>query len=73
MTTYTSSLRMILPDSGALVNTWGTVLNASLINLIDSSIAGYTSITMSLPSLPISSLRRLPNLWRPASTAAAPE
>ena len=47
MTTYTSSLRMILPDSGALVNTWGTVLNASLINLIDSSIAGYTSITMS--------------------------
>ena len=46
MTSYTSSLRLILPDSGALVNTWGTVLNSSLINLIDQSVAGYTSVVM---------------------------
>ena len=44
--TYTSSLRLVLPATGELSNTWGTVFNAGATSLIDSSIAGTSSITM---------------------------
>lgn len=44
--TYTSSLRLVLPATGELSNTWGTVFNAGATSLIDTSIAGTASITM---------------------------
>ena len=44
--TYTSSLRLVLPATGELSNTWGTVFNAGATSLIDTSIAGTASVTM---------------------------
>lgn len=44
--TYTSSLRLVLPATGELSNTWGTVFNAGATSLIDNAIAGTASITM---------------------------
>lgn len=44
--TYTSSLRLVLPATGELSNTWGTVFNAGATSLIDNAIAGSASITM---------------------------
>lgn len=44
--TYTSSLRFVLPATGELTNTWGTVFNAGATSLIDNAIAGTASITM---------------------------
>jgi hypothetical protein len=44
--TFTNSLRLVLPATGELSNTWGTVFNAGATSLIDSSIAGTSSITM---------------------------
>lgn len=43
---YTNSLRLVLPATGELANTWGTVFNAGATTLIDTSIAGSASITM---------------------------
>jgi hypothetical protein len=44
--TFTNSLRLVLPATGELSNTWGTVFNAGATSLIDTSIAGTASITM---------------------------
>lgn len=44
--TYTNSLRLVLPATGELSNTWGTVFNAGATSLIDTSIAGTATITM---------------------------
>jgi hypothetical protein len=45
--TYTTSLRLEKQGNGENPNTWGQKLNQSVIELIDSSVAGYTSITVS--------------------------
>ena len=47
MVTYTNSLRLIQADTGSYTNTWGSVLNTSVIALTDQGVAGYTSIAMS--------------------------
>jgi hypothetical protein len=53
--TYTSSLRLVLPATGELSNTWGTVFNAGATSLIDSSIAGTSSITMTAANYTLTS------------------
>ena len=53
--TYTSSLRLVLPATGELSNTWGTVVNAGATSLIDSSIAGTSSITMTAANYTLTS------------------
>lgn len=45
--TYTTSLRLVKPASGELNTTWGSVFNAQFSDLIDTAIAGYSSIAMS--------------------------
>jgi len=52
--TYTSSLRFVLPATGELSNTWGTVFNAGATSLIDASIAGTASITMTAANYTLS-------------------
>lgn len=52
--TYTSSLRLVLPATGELSNTWGTVFNAGATSLIDTSIAGTASITMTAANYTLS-------------------
>jgi hypothetical protein len=44
---YTPSLRLVLPVTGELTGTWGDVTNQGLTELVDASIAGTASITMS--------------------------
>jgi len=43
---YTPSLRLTLPVSGELTGTWGDTVNTGITSLVDSSIAGTASITM---------------------------
>jgi hypothetical protein len=45
MTTQTSLLRLILPVQGEFSGTWGDQVNAGLTNLIDTAVAGTTSLT----------------------------
>lgn len=43
---YTPSLRLVLPVTGELVGTWGDTANDGLTALVDSSIAGTAAVTM---------------------------
>lgn len=43
-TAYTSLLGLSLPVQGELVGTWGDVTNTSLTNLLDTAIAGATTL-----------------------------
>ncbi len=47
MSTYTSRIRLEKQIPGQNDNTWGTVLNGNVIDLVDDSIAAYTTITVS--------------------------
>lgn len=46
MTTPTSLLGLALPATGQLAGTWGTVVNTSVTSLIDSAIAGTTTLSV---------------------------
>lgn len=43
---YTPSLRLVLPVEGDLDGTWGDTVNTGLTSLVDSAIAGSANITM---------------------------
>ena len=43
--TYTSRLRLTLPATGELINTWGTTVNTGITELVDASIAGAATIS----------------------------
>jgi hypothetical protein len=45
MTTQTSLLRLILPVQGEFSGTWGDQVNAGLTNLLDTAIAGTTTLS----------------------------
>jgi len=44
MATFSDNLRLELQTDGENPNTWGTILNDNVIKLIDTAIAGYTSV-----------------------------
>ena len=44
-TAYTSLLGLALPVTGELSGTWGTTVNDAITNLLDSAVAGATTIT----------------------------
>ena len=44
-TAYTSLLGLALPVTGELSGTWGTTVNDEITNLLDSAVAGATTIT----------------------------
>lgn len=46
MAAYTSSLRLVQPSTGEYSGTWGTQVNTGLTALVDTSIAGAATITM---------------------------
>jgi hypothetical protein len=46
MASYTSSLRLVLPATGEYPGAWGTQANNGLTSLVDTSIAGTSTITM---------------------------
>lgn len=44
-TSYTSLLGLALPATGELSGTWGDVVNASITSLLDSAVAGTTTLS----------------------------
>jgi hypothetical protein len=44
---YTPSLRLVLPVTGELTGTWGDTVNDGLTDLVDASVAGTAAVTMS--------------------------
>lgn len=43
---YSTSLRLNLQNTGENSNTWGTLLNSGALSLIDSALAGWTTIAL---------------------------
>lgn len=43
---YTTSLRLVLPVTGELTGTWGDTVNNGLTELVEAAIAGTAAITM---------------------------
>ena len=43
---FTPSLRLILPVTGENPGTWGDLVNNGITSLVDSSVAGYATVTM---------------------------
>lgn len=43
---YTSSLRLTLPATGELSGQWGTTINTGITQLLDASVAGTATISM---------------------------
>lgn len=46
-TSYTSRLRLAKPANGELNNTWGTVVNDNITEMVDQAVAGVSSIALS--------------------------
>lgn len=46
MATYTTNIRLTKQNTGENDSTWGEVLNDEVIQLVDSAIAGYTTISL---------------------------
>jgi hypothetical protein len=53
---YTSNLRLTLPATGELSGTWGSTVNTGITSLVDTSIAGTASITMTAGNYTLSSV-----------------
>ena len=54
MPSYTTSLRLVQPATGEYSGTWGTQVNTGLTALVDFSIAGTASITMTAANYTLS-------------------
>ena len=54
MPSYTTSLRLVQPATGEFSGTWGTQVNNGLTALVDTSIAGTASITMTAANYTLS-------------------
>jgi len=47
---YTTLLGLVLPVEGELIDSWGDVVNAQLTQLVEDSIAGYSTNAFASPS-----------------------
>jgi len=54
MPSYTTSLRLIQPNTGEYSGSWGTQVNNGLTALVDTSIAGTANITMTAANYTLS-------------------
>lgn len=45
---YTSSLKLTLPQTGDLIGSWGGVVNTGVTSLVDQAVAGSVTITMTV-------------------------
>ena len=55
MASYTTSLRLVQPATGEYSGTWGTQVNNGLTALVDTSVAGTATITMTAANYTLSS------------------
>jgi hypothetical protein len=53
---YTPSLRLVLPVTGELTGTWGDTVNNGLTELVEDAIAGTAAITMTDANLTLSTV-----------------
>jgi hypothetical protein len=74
-TASTTLLGLALPVTGELSGTWGDVVNASLTNLLDTAIAGTTTlssdadVTLTTTTLSANQARQAVILWTAGGTA----
>ena len=52
---YTPSLKLVLPVTGENTNTWGDLVNTDITTLVDQSVAGYLAIAMPDANLTLTS------------------
>lgn len=69
--TYTDRLRLEKQGNGENPNSWGTILNQNVIDLIDDAIAGYTVVSVSGVPLTLSETNGAPDQSRNASLEVA--
>jgi hypothetical protein len=55
MASYTTSLRLVQPATGEYSGTWGAQVNTGLTALVDTSVAGTASITMTAANYTLTS------------------
>ena len=73
-TASTTLLGLALPVTGELSGTWGDVVNASLTNLLDTAIAGTTTlssdadVTLTTTTLSANQARQAVILWTAGGT-----
>jgi hypothetical protein len=65
MSTYSSSLRIELPSDGTQAGTWGDTTNSNLAYILDTSVAGYQTVSV------IAASQALTFTNGPTSTAAS--
>ena len=65
MSTYSSSLRIELPSDGTQAGTWGDTTNSNLAYILDTSVAGYQTVSV------IAASQALTYTNGPTSTAAS--
>ena len=68
MSTYSSSLRIELPGDGTQAGTWGDTTNSNLAYILDTSVAGYQTVSVT-GTVPASQALTYTN--GPTSTAAS--
>ena len=64
-TSYTTNLGLALPVTGELAGTWGDVVNEQITDLLDSAVAGTTTLSAD-SDVTLTSLDGLPNQARQA-------
>lgn len=64
MSTYSPSLRIELIATGDQAGTWGNTTNTNLGTLIESAIAGYTSVSVTTANQALTALDGLPDQSR---------
>jgi hypothetical protein len=63
---YTASARYTLQATGENNNTWGTILNANTITLIDENVNGRTAVVLAAANVTLTSLNGLSDQARKA-------
>lgn len=65
--TYTTRVRLEKQGDGENPNSWGTILNQNVIDLIDDAVAGYTVVSVSSVSIALTTNDGTPDQSRAAA------
>ena len=63
---FTTRIRLEKQDDGANPNSWGTVLNDNVIDLVDDAIAAYVTVSLSSVDVTLTNLDGTPDQARSA-------
>ena len=65
--TYTTRVRLEKQGDGENSNSWGTILNQNVIDLVDDAVAGYTVVSVSSVSIALTTNDGTPDQSRAAA------